>query len=256
MTSLRSEWTIVDGTRIHARVSQRQHDRGLPVVVLVHGLSVSSRYLVRLGDRLAGDHEVLVPDLPGFGLSDKPSSALDMPALAAVLERWLDARGAGRVVLAGHSLGCQIAIRMAARSPERVGALALLAPTVDPAARSITGQAARLLRDAVREPIPLVAIQLRDYLRTGLRRSLQTLRFAVADEPERQLAQLRMPALVVSGGRDPIVSPTWAATVARLLPDGRLATIEGAAHAMPYSAPERCAALIRELVIGVASRRL
>ncbi len=241
---------VVGGARIHARVSEPT-DRQLPAVVLVHGLSVSSRYLVPLGERLAADHRVFAPDLPGFGLSDKPPAALDVPALAVVLEQWLDARGVGVAVLVGHSLGCQIAIWTAARSPRRVSALALFAPTIDSGSRSVAGQGVRLLLDAVREPIPLVLIQARDYLRAGLPRTLRTLRFAVVDEPERRLPLVRVPSLVARGSRDPLVSASWAGEVARLLPDARTVTIERVAHAVPFSAPETCADLIRELALRV-----
>jgi len=42
---------------------------------------------------------------------------------------------------------------------------------------------------------------------------------------------------VVRGTRDRIVSQEWASEVARLLPDGRLAVIPGAAHAINFSYP-------------------
>jgi len=66
---LQSAWTSIDGLRMHARVSQGP---GSPAMVLVHGLVVSSRYMVPTAERLSPHHPVYVPDLPGFGKSDKP----------------------------------------------------------------------------------------------------------------------------------------------------------------------------------------
>src|SRR5215218_9630361 len=55
---------------LHVRVSRG--GAGLPTVVLVHGVIVSSRYLMPLGVELAGEHRVVVPDLPGYGMSAPP----------------------------------------------------------------------------------------------------------------------------------------------------------------------------------------
>ena len=50
---LRGSFTIVNGLRLHARVSRTPPARGAPTVVLVHGLGVSSAYLVPTAERLA-----------------------------------------------------------------------------------------------------------------------------------------------------------------------------------------------------------
>jgi pimeloyl-ACP methyl ester carboxylesterase len=54
-----------------------------------------------------------------------------------------------------------------------------------------------------------------------------------------------VPALVVHGSRDRISPRYWAEEVARLLPDGRLAILPGAAHAANYSAPAEFARAVR-----------
>jgi pimeloyl-ACP methyl ester carboxylesterase len=42
-------------------------------IVLVHGLGLSGRYMLPLAARLAADHQVFLPDLPGFGDSSHPT---------------------------------------------------------------------------------------------------------------------------------------------------------------------------------------
>jgi 2-hydroxy-6-oxonona-2,4-dienedioate hydrolase len=70
--SLASHWATANGWRIHARVTtDTPPATGLPVV-LIHGLSVSGRYLLPTAARLAADRCVYVPDLPGFGGSEQP----------------------------------------------------------------------------------------------------------------------------------------------------------------------------------------
>ena len=72
------------GLRLHVRQRLVATPAG-PSWVLVHGLAVSHRYLMPTAHPLAARHPVVVPDLPGFGLSDKPPTALDVTEHAAVL---------------------------------------------------------------------------------------------------------------------------------------------------------------------------
>jgi 2-hydroxy-6-oxonona-2,4-dienedioate hydrolase len=52
---------------MHARTSEDPAPEENPMVVLVHGLVVSSRYMVPAAELLAADYRVYAPDLPGFG---------------------------------------------------------------------------------------------------------------------------------------------------------------------------------------------
>jgi pimeloyl-ACP methyl ester carboxylesterase len=85
-----STWTVMDGVEVHARVSESPPDHAWPIV-LVHGLAVSHRYLMPTAALLARRHPVGVPDLPGFGLSGDPRSALDTTRLGDALGGWLHA---------------------------------------------------------------------------------------------------------------------------------------------------------------------
>src|SRR5207244_7249891 len=88
---LKSEWAHVGRWQMHARVSTLAVAPHAPVVVFVHGIGVSSRYMVPTALKLAETCRVYAPDLPGFGLSAKPSEFLDVPALADALAAWMRA---------------------------------------------------------------------------------------------------------------------------------------------------------------------
>ncbi|HEX2252239.1 MAG TPA: alpha/beta hydrolase [Thermoanaerobaculia bacterium] len=107
----------IDGCRIHHRVSAATLEDG-PTYVLVHGLIVSGRYMMPLALCLAGHGRVLVPDLPGFGGSEKPQPPPQVPELARRLAGYLGAVGARPVVLVANSFGCQVVAAMAAERPE------------------------------------------------------------------------------------------------------------------------------------------
>ena len=241
--------TVVDGLRMHARVSEDRAAGG-PPVVLVHGLVVSGRYMVPLLEELARSHAVYAPDLPGFGRSEGPAGALDVAGLADALAAWMRATRLSAAVLVGNSMGCQVIVELALRHPDLVEKVVLQGPTMDPRARSAPRQMWRLLLDTTREPPFLVAIEGLDLLRAGVRRSWRTFRHALDDPVEERLPRVRVPALVVHGSRDGISPRYWAEEVARLLPDGRLVDLPGTPHAANYSAPAQFARAVRAFLAG------
>ena len=234
-----AQWhqVVVAGRPLYTRVWAGPAAPAGPPIVLVHGLGVSSRYMVPLGSRLAGHRRVYALDLLGYGHSARPDHALSVAELAAVLAAWMRAVGLERAVFLGHSLGCQVVVALAARYPEYVERAVLACPTMDPGAPAAYQQVARLIWDAPREPPALCLLATADYLRAGPWRMAQTLQAALHDPLAGHLPAVRCPVLVVAGSRDPVVPAGWAAEVARRLPHGRLAVIRGAAHAVNYSHP-------------------
>ena len=101
---------------------------------------------------------------------------------------------------------------------------------------------------ALVERPPLHLVVARDALTAGILRSWRTFGYALDDPVETKLGAIELPSLVVRGGRDLLAPQDWSEEVARLLPNGRLAVIPGAAHALNWSRPRELAALVRELV--------
>lgn len=240
---------------MHARVSEAA-GACRPPVVLVHGLGVSSRYLVPTAELLAPDVRVYAPDLPGFGKSDDPPRALDVPELTDALAAWMGAFHIKGAVLLGNSLGCQIVANLAVRYPALVAAAVLVGPTADPGGRTIPRLMARAAVDIVREDPRLYPIIVCDYLRAGVGRTWRTLEHLVRDRPEERFPRIVVPALVVRGERDAIVPQGWAEEVARLLPRGRLVVVPGAAHAVNFGAPGPLAQAVGELARDLAHGRV
>ncbi len=247
---LESQWTIVDGLRMHARVSVDPVPETPLPVVLVHGLGVSSRYMVPAAEHLAPYYRAYAPDLPGFGKSAKPRRILDVAGLADALAAWMDAVGLERAMLLGNSLGCQIIAEFALRQPGRVERAIFVGPTADPHARATLPHVVRLLRDVPREPRILIPLQAYDYAIAGVRRSARTFKFMLQHRMEEVLPRLEAPTLVVRGAGDPIVPQRWAEEAARLLPLGRLVVIPGQAHCAHYGAPLELARVVRPFVDG------
>jgi 2-hydroxy-6-oxonona-2,4-dienedioate hydrolase len=165
--TVESVWTDVGGLRMHARVALDAAPPHARDVVLVHGLVISSRYMVPLALELAPDLRVHAPDLPGFGLSDPPAEPLDVAGLAEALLAWIDRRGIDRPVLVANSFGCQVAVEALARRPQRFESAVLQGPAFDGHVPNAVGHAVRWLRTGLREPLALNAILVRDHADCG-----------------------------------------------------------------------------------------
>lgn len=96
-------------------------------VVLLHG-SPGGRFDFHgmLGP-LARDRCAIAPDLPGFGTSTRALPDYSVHAHAAYVEAFLRALEIPRAHVVGYSMGGGVAIALAARAPERVASLTLLA---------------------------------------------------------------------------------------------------------------------------------
>ena len=228
--------------------SDTSSDISLPAIILVHGLGVSSRYMLPTLSELAVSYQVYAPDLPGFGNSNKPKKVLDLVELAQVLAEWLDALGLAQVILLGNSMGCQVGVNLAMARPQLVAGLVLVDPTLDPYRKSWWRELGWLLLDVPREPLSLLGITVWDYLRSGPRRILVTYHYMLKDAIEKKLPELKMPVLVIRGSRDPIVPERWAKEVAQLIPDARLEVIQGVPHAVNYDAARQLGRLVRKFI--------
>ncbi|MEM5436087.1 alpha/beta hydrolase [Paraburkholderia diazotrophica] len=211
-------------------------------VVLVHGLVISSRYMEPLASALGRHFRVLAPDLPGFGesrlIDGSHMRTLSLAQLADALRDWLRALGIERAAFVGNSFGCQIITDLACRHPDVVDRLVLQGPTTDPAARTLIQQVYRDLVNGRREQMRSPAATGRiDYAKAGLPRAFATMRILIRDRIEDRLPRVAAPTLVVAGTRDSVVPLEWAATVARLVPRGTLAVIEGGTHTLNYVYP-------------------
>ncbi|MBT9316694.1 alpha/beta fold hydrolase [Leptothoe spongobia] len=205
----------------HGQLFWREVGRG-PVVVLLHGSWHDSDQWTKILSPLGQQYHCLVPDLIGFGESQrlKDQSAYSIRMQVNTLTELFDALRLESVVLVGHSLGAWIAARYALRYPERVKGLCVLEPeglSYEPKrwlrarwlVSPLGGLWLSLIKPFARKPIPgrspswLENYHLRQLLRrhpAACRLLFQRQRKDL--EPEivgTQLAGLSMPMVVLQG---------------------------------------------------------
>ncbi|MCY1643471.1 alpha/beta fold hydrolase [Methylorubrum sp. SL192] len=251
---LAARHTRVNGRTMHARVSvDPVPDDSLPVI-LVHGLGMSSRYMIPLARQLALYRRVYAPDLPGFGLSDKPPHVLTVRELADALAAWMDAIGIDRAAFIGNSLGCEVLVELALVHPQRVDRLVLQGPTPDPESRGLVRQVVGFFAIAPFERWSLAWVALADYARGGIKRYILTLRSMVGNRIGEKVLRVTQPTLVVWGTRDYIVPYAFVTSLAAALPRGRLAVIPGAAHGINYSHPKAFVSALLPFLLATGHR--
>jgi pimeloyl-ACP methyl ester carboxylesterase len=211
---------------------------GTPVVLL-HGLSGSSRWWSRNIDALAEQHLVAAVDLVGFGHNRRffglPLFLPSFGETTALLARWLETFDQP-VHLIGHSMGGEIAIALTAERPDLVRSLILVNAAgmpfrFDP----------RPHVQAVRKPPyggPSIArVLVPDFFRAGPASvAVASARVVRGDMRERMHA-IRVPTLLVWGENDPLVPLLYGEAMQREIAGSRLVVIPGAAHVAMWDAP-------------------
>jgi len=231
----RPHFSTVDGLRIHARVYGEHHAR---TVVILPGLGCASWMYHQLAQALSQCARVYAYDPPGHGRSQGrlrfPASTSD---LTDHLTLWLQINDLSGAVLLGHSLGGEVMLDLAARSPDLTGPLIACSPTGIPANPPIRVQVVRLLRDAPRERRAFLLPAALAYLRAGPLRSYLLARAIKGRDSSPLAARLKVPLLLISGSADPVVNPLPLTRLAATLPCVRSVTLLGAPHALTDAVP-------------------
>ena len=250
--------------------------RGAPLV-LVHGLGGCAANWVDVAPRLAATRRVLVPELPGHGLSTPlpavPNLAVFADRVAAVAEREQLLPAA----FVGHSLGGVVALRLALRRPDAVSALVLVngagissttrraryglrilgiigprrfvAPWADSVAGSPFLRYAVFGRWGAADPL-ILSTEAVDGFLEGTRLtsdSVSAARAVVADDVRQELGDLRCPTLILWGARDNQLPLVDGFEFARRL-DAPLRAIADCGHLLIGERPDLCVDAIENFV--------
>ena len=233
-----------------------------PVAVLVHGLGGRSEDWGKLAPYLArAVYRVYLPDLPGYGQSDKPADfSYSVKDEAAVVSGFFDALGLKQVDLGGWSMGGWIVQLVAAEHPERIRKLMLLdsaglyvKPEWDLKLFTPVSPAELEKFDALLMPHPpqLPTFIANDILRTShehawiIRRAIDSM-LTGRDTTDALLPTLKMPVLIVWGDVDQITPLSQGQKMHQLIPQSQMNIVPGCGHL----APNECAGEIGPAMVS------
>jgi pimeloyl-ACP methyl ester carboxylesterase len=238
---LTQRWTEVGGVPVFFRESSESGDR--PAMVHVSGFGLSGSYLVPTAERLTADFHTLVPDLPGSGRSGRPRPPLGMEGLADALAGFLDDRGVQTATMVGNSMGCAVICEFAFRHRERIDRAVLVSPAGGIHNQPLHRAVRQLAVDGVREPARLLPVVVPDYLRFGVRSTVDMFRALTRFPALDRMLALDVPTMAVIGQRDPLMpgSARLVEIAGQTENHVLLVVIDGAAHAINFTHPDELA---------------
>lgn len=217
----------------------REAGKGTPVILL-HGLSGSARWWDRNFEALAQRHAVAAVELTGFGSNRRLlGSPLPLPfdESVSLLARWLAAAYEAPVHLVGHSMGGQLAIELAARAPDRVASLTLVASSGVPFELRPEPHVRALLRQpaAVMSFGPRLAV---DALRAGPGSIALASMHLLLRDSRGAMERIAAPVMLIWGDSDPLIPLEYADAIRERIPHAELEVLERAGHVPMWDQPE------------------
>ena len=229
------------------------HGSGEPVL-LIEGLGYATWQWFRQIDELAASYQTVIFDNRGVGESDKPDVPYSIEGMADDAAALLKALGLTQVHVLGTSMGGFIAQKLALRHPELVKSLVLACtsfggahsiPITQEALNSMLNVAGLTPEESIRQGFQAAfspgfmsaeADLIRELIRWRLakptpRAAWQRQFNAVAAfDSEEDVAQIRVPALILTGSEDIVIPPENAVLLAQRLPKAKLITVPGGGH--------------------------
>ena len=252
--NFKQSFVEVDGCRTHLR----RGGAGEPLLFL-HGAS-GAPAIMPFMETLAQRFDVLVPEHPGYGLSDEPEWLDNIHDAAYFYLDFLRQLGLKDVTLVGSSMGGWIAMEMAVRDTSRLRALVLVspagisAPGVQPADIFLMPQeelVRRLFHDPKLAEARLAEPVTPESIDIGLKNRHTTARLAW--EPRlhdphlpKWLHRIDVPVQIVWGEHDRVLPVAFLETYRKLLPRAEVHVMAGAGH-LPHAekASEFCEIVAR-----------
>jgi pimeloyl-ACP methyl ester carboxylesterase len=236
---------------------------GTPVVFL-HGLSDSWRSFEPVLAHLPSSLRMLAVTMRGHGDAPKPEEGYGVKQLAADVVAVLDRLGVERAIVAGHSMGSIVAIRLALDAPERVAGLVLMGARPSFADLDELYAAMERFEDPV-DPAFVREFQESTVARPALPGVIDTAVEESLKLPARvwqaligptlsvdhtaELGRIAAPTLVAWGDRDEIAGAVDQDVLGEAIPDARLVVYRGGGHAFHWEDP---AAFARDLAAFVS----
>ena len=210
-----------------------------PPLLLLHGYTDSSRTWSLLAPYL-GKYRLLMLDQRGHGASDAPECCYSPTQYAYDAKLFMDAMGVDRAHVVGHSMGSMVAIAMAAEYPDRVSSIGLIGSTALAAvkrgawlydnATSLTWPLdpnSQFMRDwhPANQPTPvdpIFAEAVRAEFMTIPRHVWRGVMRELVEVPiARHAADIKVPVLVLSGGKDPLFPAEHHAALLKAFPQAK-----------------------------------
>ena len=203
-------------------------------IILVHGLSASSRWWVRNVPALAEHYCVYLVDLPGFGMMRSFFYPFALDNVTPWLLAWMEAVGLKQAHFVGHSMGGYICVSVAAQRPEVVRGLVLVCAAGLPGERALLGYLVPMLRMICYVTPSFLPVLFYDALRAGPLMFLRAARDLLSKDMHDLLASVAVPTLLIWGENDTLVPAVFGDILRQEIASSRLLILKKAGHVVMY----------------------
>jgi len=209
-------------------------------LIWAHGWGHSHANLLPLAEAMRRQADSWLLDLPGFGASPIPPGPWGTEDYADAMVEWLKILPDGRKIWVGHSFGCRVGLQLAARHPQAVDGLFLIAAAGLPPHRSLATRLKRAPRRAAFRVLRTLTPEgpARDRLRerygSSDYRNAGTMRPVLVKAVNEDLSEvaraIRCPVVLVHGDRDTESPPEIAERLHGLIAGSKLSLLRGFDH--------------------------
>lgn len=267
-----AEYLDLDGGRVRLLRGGEPSQR--PPMILLHGGGSNAAISwYRTIAPLSVEHQVIAPDLPGYGGTTGIEPGGGGAVLADFVARVMNQVGLTDAVIVGSSMGGEIALNLALHHPELVRALVLISPAgLMPLAgnrvvqylawlstrlperilvslNGLSNRPSKALRGIVHDPAGLPTAVIEEYRREARRREfrlafVRQTRISVGPTAMRNnllplIGRITVPTLFVHGAVDPVVPPESSRQAAERMFAARRVVIPDSGHWAQLEAPDR-----------------
>lgn len=253
----------VDGNKIRYLESGDSKN----TLVLIHGLGASAERWNNVIPNLAKYYHVIVPDLIGFGYSDKPIVDYTPDFFSAFLGKFFDALGIKRPNIIGSSLGGQIAAEYASANPNNIEKLILVSPSgamkqSTPALDAYIMAALYPNEQSAKNVFELMESsgnEVDDRIVQGFIERMQlpnaklafmstVLGLKNSEIITTKLYTIHSPTLIIWGSKDPVIPIQHAESFASSIKDCRFYRMDGCGHTPYVQDPDAFSSIVLEFL--------
>ena len=202
-------------------------------VVLLHGWGQNIEMMKPVGDSLKDNYNIIIVDLPGFGLSEEPKHVWQVSDYAQCIYELLQSLSINKPILIGHSFGGKITLFYSSKyETEKIVVFG------SPYTREIKKQSTKTKILKTLKSVPIIN-KLEGFAKkhigsTDYKNASETMRKVLVEtvnlDITEEVKKINVPCLIIWGTNDQAVSIELARKLEKLIKDSGLIEYEGCSH--------------------------
>ena len=235
------------------KVNYIDYGEGKNTIVLLHGWGQNIEMMKPVGDRFKKNNRIVIVDLPGFGMSDEPSTIWSLNDYVECINELLDNLEISNPILIGHSFGGKISLLYA--SKYKVEKLVLFGSPFKKEIKKLSLKT-KILKFLKKVPVinKLEGFAKKHIGSTDYRNASEVMRKIMVEhvnlDIEEDVKKIKCPTLMIWGTMDGEVPVERAYELEKLIEDAGVVTYEGCSHYAYLERLEQTISVLKSFIGG------